>query len=102
MRKMNTTPNNNIQVIQTSAAKSELMKLLTELKRRRVVGDRTTTIEYIVTPALALELLGASAPERQLSQVYVKRYVRDIQNGAWPLSHQGVAIGPSGERGDGQ
>lgn len=59
------------------------------------------TIE--VTPEIATDWLANNAEfQRKLRQVVVERYARDMLNGAWNLTHQGIAFDTKGRLIDGQ
>lgn len=60
------------------------------------------TVPWTITPALAQDLLLNSPSQRATSNTRVERLARDITNKNWRLSHQGIALGPKFELGDGQ
>lgn len=60
-----------------------------------------TTLETI-TPEKAREYLSNKAPNRTIRAKDVAMLVRDIQNGEWRVTHQGIAFNNAGELIDGQ
>jgi hypothetical protein len=64
-------------------------------------GERTTTLQWPLTPALARALLDQNPSNRAPSAAVVDQYARDLAAGQWSLSHQGIALGPDLELGDG-
>ena len=56
----------------------------------------------LVTPALAKEWLEKNTNNRILNDVRVNDYIRDLKNGHWQLTHQGVAFYENGVLADGQ
>lgn len=55
-----------------------------------------------VTPEMALEALGRMATNRRLSPVLARKYARQMINGEWRLTHQGIAFDTLGAVIDGQ
>ncbi|MBX3218901.1 MAG: hypothetical protein KF795_00195 [Labilithrix sp.] len=76
--------------------------LLAEFQRRRRPSELMTTIEVVLTPELAQELLDSFPADRNISPIAVEAYARDMRAGRWTRSHQALAVGPRCERGDGQ
>jgi hypothetical protein len=61
----------------------------------------TFSVESI-TPERAAELLGRGGANRPLSDGKVKEWAAAMRAGEWRLTHQGIALGPTGEVLDGQ
>jgi hypothetical protein len=61
----------------------------------------TTTIEDI-TPAMAEKYLSSNTHNRPVRDNTVARYARDMKNGHWRLTHQGIAFAEDGTLIDGQ
>jgi hypothetical protein len=80
---------------------AEVAKLAGALREARRPGTRITTIEWEVTPALAEALLRNNPSNRTPSPDVIWRYAHDLWEGNWAVSHQGVALGPDLEVGDG-
>jgi hypothetical protein len=80
---------------------AEIVRLRRALWGAREGSARVTTIQWLVTPDLAFALLGRNAGNRAPSMAVVGQYARDLQRGQWPISHQGLAVGPELELGDG-
>ncbi len=55
-----------------------------------------------ITPELAADWLKANRRNRKLKQPTVEAYSLDMQNGAWLLTHQGIAFDIDGNLTDGQ
>jgi hypothetical protein len=56
-----------------------------------------------VTPQTALEWLeNANSRNRPLSQNHINKLARDMKNGQWKLTHEGIAFDPNGVLLDGQ
>ena len=55
-----------------------------------------------ITPDLASEFLNRNTGNRTIRKTAVSQYVDDLRRGNWKLTHQGVAISPSGRLLDGQ
>jgi len=79
----------------------EFRTLACALTVRSVAENRTTTIEWNVTPALAEALLRNNTRNRAPSLKVVTLYARDYARNNWSISHQGLALGPTWELGDG-
>lgn len=60
-----------------------------------------TRIE-LITPDMAREYLSVNKNNRSLRSDKVDTFARDMENGRWELSHQGIAFAESGELIDGQ
>lgn len=60
-----------------------------------------TTKEFI-SPDVAKAILGNNKKNRTLNREIVDRYARDMRNGFWRLTHQGLLIGKDGGLIDGQ
>src|SRR5690554_4199143 len=60
-----------------------------------------TTIEQI-TPAVALELLRLNTANRGFSQATVNFYAKQMENGEWKTTSQGIAISSDNRIIDGQ
>lgn len=60
-----------------------------------------TSIE-LITPNIARELLSGNTGNRKLREGVVKDYARQMKEGKWQESHQGIAIAPNGRVLDGQ
>jgi len=57
----------------------------------------------LVTPERALNWLeNANNRNRRVSDAYVQRLARDMRNGRWVLTHEGIAFDPNGMLLDGQ
>lgn len=56
----------------------------------------------LVTPEMAEEMLSRNSRNRPLSKTYVRALRRELEEGRWKPSHQGVALTPTGELLDGQ
>jgi hypothetical protein len=80
---------------------AEVERLRRALAEAAVPGTRITTIQWPVTPALAEALLANNPSNRAPSLDVVTQYARDLTQGNWPVSHQGIALGPELELGDG-
>jgi hypothetical protein len=80
---------------------AEVAKLASALREARRPGTSITTIEWEVTPALAEALLRNNPSNRTPSPDVIGRYAHDLVEGNWAVSHQGVALGPDLEVGDG-
>jgi hypothetical protein len=80
---------------------AEVERLRRALAEAAVPGTRITTIQWPVTPALAEALLANNPSNRAPSLDVVTQYARDLTQGNWPVSHQGIALGPEMELGDG-
>lgn len=79
----------------------ELGKLGRALTEARVPGTKITTVEWEVTPALAAALLAHNPSNEAPSRAVVTAYAHALTYGRWRLSHQGLAVGPGMELGDG-
>lgn len=55
-----------------------------------------------ITPEMALQALGKMATNRRLSPVLARKYARQMANGEWRLTHQGIAFDEHGACIDGQ
>jgi hypothetical protein len=55
-----------------------------------------------ITPEYASTLLASNINNRRLRDAKIKQYARDMANGAWVLTHQGIAIYQDGTIADGQ
>lgn len=55
-----------------------------------------------VTPDLAIKWLEKNKHNRPLRESVVEKYAKDMREGRWGLSHQGIAIDPEGNILDGQ
>lgn len=55
-----------------------------------------------ITPDLAAEFLKRNTGNRTIRKTAVNQYADDLRRGNWKLTHQGVAISPSGRLLDGQ
>jgi len=55
-----------------------------------------------ITPDLAAEFLKRNTGNRTIRKTAVVQYADDLRRGNWKLTHQGVAISPSGRLLDGQ
>lgn len=55
-----------------------------------------------ITPAMAAEYLRRNAAGRNLSKSAVECYARDMANGSWRETHQGIAFDTEGNLRDGQ
>lgn len=55
-----------------------------------------------ITPEMALEALGHMAANRRLSPVLARKYARQMVQGEWQLTHQGIAFDEHGACIDGQ
>ena len=56
-----------------------------------------------ITPAMALDWLeNANIRNRPLSQNHINKLARDMKNGQWKLTHEGIAFDPNGVLLDGQ
>lgn len=66
--------------------------------RRALKGGAILSIKEVeVTPAKAERMLEKANPSnRHTSRVTVDKYAEDMKSGRWVLTHQGIAIGPSG------
>jgi hypothetical protein len=58
--------------------------------------------KHLVTPAFASSLLAKNDNNRNISSPRVELYARQMLNGNWALTHQGIAISKSGKLIDGQ
>jgi len=56
----------------------------------------------LVTPELAEEWLKLNTHNRPLKKSLVAKYVADIENGCWHITHQGIAFDENGRLVDGQ
>ena len=64
---------------------------------------QTSMSRMVVTPAMAENWLAhANTNNRRISDAHVRRLARDMTNGDWVLTHEGVAFDPSGVLLDGQ
>lgn len=61
---------------------------------------RTETVN--VTPELALKYLGTMKVNRRVKPQVVAQYAKDMQDGNWELTHQGIAFNTLNELNDGQ
>ncbi len=80
---------------------AELVRLSRAVADARVPDAKITTVQWEVKPALAEALLANNPRNRAPSLAVVTLYARDLTDGHWPLSHQGLAVGPGLELGDG-
>lgn len=55
-----------------------------------------------ITPQTAAAILEKNTNNRRLSQPTVNAYAREMQNGRWQVTHQGVAVYDDGTLADGQ
>lgn len=55
-----------------------------------------------VTPEMAKRWLDQNTRNRQISRKKVDTYVKDMEEGRWTLTHQGIAFYSTGELADGQ
>lgn len=60
----------------------------------------TTTVEHI-TPEIAKIYLATSTGNRALRPRDIDKYIRDLKNGKFVLTHQGIAFDEQGHLGDG-
>ena len=68
-----------------------------------MVGTTPTQEVLLVTPDMARRWLAQNTSNnRPLSQATVQLYARDMREGRWQLTHQGIAFNPTGELVDGQ
>lgn len=59
--------------------------------------------QMTITPAMALDWLeNANVRNRPLSEDHVNKLARDMKNGKWKISHEGIAFDPHGILLDGQ
>lgn len=65
------------------------------------VGIESIGVE-VVTPESAKEMLKGNSTNRPLSSRLVKAYSRDMENGDFKTTHQGIALNSKGEVVDGQ
>ena len=66
-------------------------------------GAKTMKISIMqITPDLAAEFLKRNTSNRAIKKSKIKKYADDLRRGNWKLTHQGVAISPSGRLLDGQ
>jgi hypothetical protein len=61
-----------------------------------------TTETVVVTPKIALEWLEGNTHNRKLREHRVKLYAKDMAEGRWMFSHQGIAFNEEGTMVDGQ
>lgn len=61
-----------------------------------------TAHEELITPDRAAELLSRNTRNRPISKPYVRELRRELEEGRWKPTHQGVAITRSGNLADGQ
>lgn len=69
------------------------------------MSERVKTMKISVmqiTPDLAAEFLKRNTGNRTIRKTAVNQYADDLRRGNWKLTHQGVAISPSGRLLDGQ
>lgn len=65
--------------------------------------SKTMTVAVMtITPQMAIELLRHNTGNRAIRARAVNQYAEDLRRGNWRLTHQGVAISPSGRLLDGQ
>ena len=66
-------------------------------------GSEPQVVKMTISPTQALNWLEhANTKNRSLNEAHVKRLARDMQNGRWVLTHEGIAFDPSGVLLDGQ
>lgn len=70
--------------------------------KRKHTSGKITTVEFKISPALAEALLMNNPRNREVSQIRINGYARDMTSGSWQVSHQGIGLGPNYEVGDGQ
>lgn len=63
--------------------------------------NMSTAVE-LVTPSIASEILKNNNGNRNIRRSVVEHYAKEMKNGSWQLTHQGVAISVDGELLDGQ
>lgn len=61
-----------------------------------------TTVEILCTPAMAEDFLKRNSKNRSLNAQRVNHLVRQILDGRWVLTHQGIAFWDDGTLADGQ
>src|SRR5437764_4525456 len=66
------------------------------------IQTEPTSVVLDLTPSSAKALLEACAPNRSLRQSLVDRYARDMAEGRWQLTHQGILIDSQERLRDGQ
>jgi hypothetical protein len=66
------------------------------------VGGSMTTVEILCTPAMAEEFLRRNTKNRNITASRVAHLVRQILDGNWMLTHQGIAFWDDGTLADGQ
>jgi hypothetical protein len=70
--------------------------------RSMALGTGMYFVHEIVSPAMALAMLAGNVGNRQIRRAVVAQMAQDMRNGAWVLTHQGVAFAPDGRLLDGQ
>lgn len=73
---------------------------LDEQLRRAATG--VISVEIELTPALATVLLNRNPDNRNVSDGFVERYSRDIENGSWAFNGQTIIVASDGFLNDGQ
>lgn len=68
----------------------------------RLPGTNIYTEWVLVTPAIALEWLKRKRPNRNKIIALIKAYMRDMIDGVWMVTHEGVAFDANGDLADGQ
>jgi hypothetical protein len=66
------------------------------------IGSSITTVEILCTPAMAEKFLKRNNKNRNLTASRVAHLVRQILDGHWVLTHQGIAFWDDGTLADGQ
>jgi len=66
------------------------------------IESNLKTITMLVTPAIAKEWLTKNKSNRKVKVNKVNQYKRDMQNGNWPVTHQGIGFFEDGNLADGQ
>lgn len=64
--------------------------------------EQHTRDGYVVTPALAKQWLEKNTNNRNVNFAKVKKMAKDMREGHWDTTHQGIAIATDGTLVDGQ
>lgn len=77
------------------------MKIIEQGQKAIATGNMFVTI-MLVTPALAKSWMALNTGNRPLNRSTVERYKKDLRQGAWAKTHQGIGFDKQGSLADGQ
>ena len=81
---------------------AEADEILRDVVAGRMTVNTSEKLDVLVDPETASLWLRRNKKNRSISQASLNRYVRDMINGTWRYTHQGIAFDPEGHLLDGQ